>query len=456
MSAQPLRRVLIANRGEVALRIVRACRDAGIESVIAYSEADRESLPVRLADHTVCIGDSPANASYLQLERVLAAAVGCRCDAIHPGWGFLAENPELAHACEEEGITFIGPRSETIRLLGDKIAARRTAEEAQVPVIPGSPSRLDGGEATLRLAEKIGYPLLIKAGGGGGGRGLRLVRSVEEVEQATRAAAAEALAAFGNDAVYIERFVGRARHVEIQVAGDGAGNAIHFGERDCSIQRKYQKLVEEAPSPALTPELRASIAAAAVRLVSHVSYRGLGTVEFLVDQDSGEFFFIEVNTRLQVEHPVTELVTGHDLVALQFALAAGARLQPAQDAIAMDGHAIEFRINAENPATGFLPHAGRVSHWHPPHGPWVRVDSHCYPGYLVPPYYDSLLAKLIVTGRTREEALRRARRALDEFEIEGVSTTASFHRWLVDHDDFAEGRVHTTWVQESWFEAGAP
>jgi acetyl-CoA carboxylase biotin carboxylase subunit len=450
-----LRRVLIANRGEVALRIVRACRDAGIETVITYSEADRDSLPVRLADRAVCIGGPAPTASYLQIDQVVAAAIGSECDAIHPGWGFLAEVAEFADRCEEAGLSFIGPRGATIRLLGDKIAARQTAIQAGVPVIPGSPGRLDGMRHTAELAARIGYPLLVKAGGGGGGRGLRLVHHADEIAEAVRTAAAEASAAFGNDAVYLERFVARARHVEVQVAGDGRGAAIQFGERDCSIQRKYQKLVEESPSPALTDERRSAITTAAVQLVSHVSYRGLGTVEFLLDQDTGEFFFIEMNTRLQVEHPVTELVTGHDLVRLQLDLAAGLPLPTPTAATPAGGHAIELRINAEDSSADFSPQAGTITEWQPPHGPWVRVDTHCYRGYLVPPHYDSLLAKLIVFGPTRDEALARARRALGEFVVEGVATTLPFHRWLLAHEDFVSGRFHTAWLAERGSEVGA-
>jgi acetyl-CoA carboxylase biotin carboxylase subunit len=384
---------------------------------------------------------------------VVAAAIGCECDAIHPGWGFLAEVAEFAERCEEAGLAFIGPRGETIRLLGDKITARQTANEAGVPVIPGSSGRLDGMRHTAELAGRLGYPVLVKAGGGGGGRGLRLVHDADEIAEAVRTASVEALAAFGNDAVYLERFVARARHVEVQVAGDGRGGAIHFGERDCSIQRKYQKLVEESPCLALTNERRSAITAAAVRLVSHVGYRGLGTVEFLFDQDSGEFFFIEMNTRLQVEHPVTELVTRHDLLRLQLDLAAGLPLPAAVEGARAEGHAIEFRINAEDSSADFSPQAGTITEWQPAHGPWVRVDTHCYRGYLVPPHYDSLLAKLIVFGRTRDEALARSRRALREFVVEGVPTTLPFHRWLLAHDDFASGQFHTAWLGEHWSEA---
>jgi acetyl-CoA carboxylase biotin carboxylase subunit len=447
--SEPLRRVLIANRGEIAVRIIRACRDLEIEPVVAFAEADRHSKAVQLADRGICIGPSAPASSYLNIGAVVTAAAGSGCDAIHPGYGFLAENAEFAATCEEENIIFIGPRSETISLLGDKIAARQTAEKLDVPVIPGSVSDVADLEGAKRLGESIGYPLLIKAGGGGGGRGLRLVRSADELEQSLVSAAGEARIAFDNDAVYIEKFITRARHIEIQIAADEHGHVLHFGERDCSVQRNYQKLVEEAPSPVLDADTRNAIAETAVRLLKGVGYTGLGTVEFLLDEDSGKFYFIEVNTRIQVEHPVTEMVTGHDLIALQLRVAGGAPLGLSQQDIALRGHAIEFRINSEDPDTGFRPSAGPIHQWTPPEGPGVRIDTHCFPGYVVPPFYDSLLAKLIVYGATRDEVLHRAARALGEFVVTGVQTTIGFHRWLLN-GDFATGHIHTAWVAQNW------
>ncbi|MFB3738152.1 MAG: acetyl/propionyl/methylcrotonyl-CoA carboxylase subunit alpha [Candidatus Velamenicoccus archaeovorus] len=451
----PIQRLLIANRGEIAVRIIRACRDLGIEAVVTYSEADRDSLAVRMADRAICVGPGQPSASYLNIANILGAAIGWHCDAVHPGYGFLAEHAGFANACEEAGLRFVGPRSETIQLLGDKIAARRTAQELGIPVLPGSASSVRDVAAARELGERLGYPLLIKAGGGGGGRGLRLVEDPEQLEGALAIASSEASAAFQNDAVYIEKYVRHARHVEIQVAVDPQGQAVHFGERDCSIQRNYQKLVEESPSPAVSPAIRERMAGSALRLVRHVGYLGVGTVEFLLDQDSDEFFFIEMNTRLQVEHPVTEIVTGVDLVILQLEIASGRPLSLQQRDIGLSGHAIEFRINAEDPARGFLPSAGRLDVWHAPQGPWIRTDTHCYPGYVVPPFYDSLLAKVIVSGATREEALRRARRALAEHEVLGVPTSLTFHRWLLEQEDFVGGTAHTAWTREAW-NGGAP
>ncbi len=445
-----IRRLLVANRGEIAVRIVRACRDLGIEAVVAHSEADRESSAVRLADRAICIGAGPPAKSYLDGQRVLAAALGTGCSAVHPGYGFLAENAEFAAQCGAAGLTFVGPRPETIALLGDKIAARRTAQEIGIPVIEGSPAAVDDVAQALQLVGELGFPLLVKAGGGGGGKGLRRVDDADQLEQALSLAASEVLASSGNPALYLERFIERARHVEIQVAADSHGNVVSFGERDCSIQRSYQKLVEEAPSPVLDDATRKEMAAAAVALVAHAGYLGVGTVEFLFDQDARSFHFIEVNTRLQVEHPVTEIVTGHDLVTLQLAVAAGAELPVVQSEIATRGHAIEFRVNAEDPTTGFRPSVGRITSWTAPAGPGVRVDTHCHDGYLVPPYYDSLLAKVIVHGRTRDEALARARRALDEHRVEGVETTLDLHRWLLRQDDFTNADIDTGWIERCW------
>jgi acetyl-CoA carboxylase, biotin carboxylase subunit len=450
-----IRRLLIANRGEIAVRVVRACRDLGVEAVVAFSEADRDSMAVKMADRGICIGPAASASSYLNIAGLVTAAAALGCDAIHPGYGFLAENAEFAAACEEENIIFVGPRSETIALLGDKIAARQTAQRLDVPVIPGSSSDVADIERARSTGESIGFPLLIKAGGGGGGRGLRLVESLDELELSLASAAGEARLAFGNEALYIEKFIARARHIEVQIAADEHGHVLHFGERDCSVQRNYQKLVEEAPSPVIDADARNRIAETAVRLLKGVDYRGVGTVEFLLDQDSGHFYFIEVNTRIQVEHPVTEMVTGHDLITLQLRLAGGAQLSLEQQDIGMHGHAIEFRINAEDPDVDFRPSAGRIEQWRSPEGPGVRVDTHCFSGYEVPPFYDSLLAKLILYGATREEALRRARRAFEEYVVVGVESTVGFHRWLLENEDFATGRMHTAWVAQQWKGSGA-
>jgi acetyl-CoA carboxylase, biotin carboxylase subunit len=412
-------------------------------------------MAVRMADRAICIGAAPSASSYLNIGAVVTVAVASGCDAIHPGYGFLAENAEFASVCEEEGILFVGPRSETIALLGDKIAARKTAQQLNVPVIPGSPSDISDIDGARHLAERVGFPLLIKAGGGGGGRGLRLIETPDQLENSLASAAGEARLAFGNSAVYIEKFITRARHIEVQIGADHYGEVRHFGERDCSIQRNYQKLVEECPSPVIDDDMRHKIAETAVRLLKAVDYRGVGTVEFLLDQDSGDFYFIEVNTRIQVEHPVTEGVTGHDLITLQLRLAGGDPLRFGQSEIGMRGHAIEFRINAEDPDVDFRPSAGRIEQWRPPEGPGVRVDSHCFPGYEVPPFYDSLLAKLIVYGSSRDEVIQRARRAFSEYVVMGVDTTIPFHQWLLDTEDFSTARVHTAWVAQEWKGSGA-
>lgn len=445
-----IRRLLVANRGEIALRVIRSCRDCGIETVIAYSDADRDSLPVKSADRAICIGPGPASQSYLSMPRILTVAQGTGCDAIHPGYGFLSENARFAAECERAGVTFVGPRSETIALLGDKVAARRTAVEVDVPVIPGSSSEVRDLEAARRLGESLGYPLLVKASGGGGGKGLRRVDYPETLERALLMAASEGHGSSDNDAVYIERFVPRARHIEIQIVADEHESVLHLGERECSIQRNYQKLVEESPSPVLTDRTRQEMAEAAVRLARHVGYVGVGTVEFLYDERTHDFYFIEVNTRLQVEHPVTETTTSLDLVELQLRVASGFPIEIHQREIVPRGHAIEFRINAEDPVDGFRPNAGLVSRWSPPEGPWVRVDSHCYSGYNVPPFYDSLLGKVIVAGSNRGETIRRSRRVLAEHVVEGIETSLPFHRWLIDNKDFVEGAIHTGWLIENW------
>lgn len=442
-------RVLVANRGEIAVRIIRTCRDLGLQSVLACSEPDLDSLAAKMADRTVCIGGGPPSQSYLKVASVVSAAMSTGCQAVHPGYGFLAESPLLADACYDTGLKFVGPRTDSIKLLGDKIAARTTAEQAGIPVVPGSSVSVEDQTTAARLAADLGFPVLVKAGAGGGGRGLRLVTEPDQLERQLAIASTTARASFDDGAVYLEKYVARARHIEIQVAGDGTGDARAYGERDCSIQRSYQKLVEESPSPALPESVRARMTQAALDLVKFVRYEGVGTVEFLYDPVAEAFYFIEMNTRLQVEHPVTELVTGHDLVALQFQIAQHGVIGPVADHTPR-GHALELRINAEDPQRAFAPNAGTLTEWHPPSGPWVRVDTHCVQGYQVPPFYDSLLAKLVVSGSTRTQVLDRARRALSEFRIEGVATTVDFHRWLLDQPDFVRGDVHTSWLEENW------
>ena len=444
-----IRRVLIANRGEIAVRIIRACRDRGLETIVAHSEADRDSLAVRMADRALNIGPPAARESYLNTDAILTAAIAAGADAVHPGYGFLAENAAFAAACAEHGLVFIGPRPNAVEVMGNKMAALGLADRIGIPTIPGSHEAVSAVDAR-RVVDEIGYPVILKAAGGGGGRGMRLVEAPDQLEDVLMAASAEASSAFGDGSIYVERFLANARHIEIQVAADSHGNVIHLGERDCTTQRRYQKLVEEGPSPAITPETRAAMGEAAVRLCHEVDYLGVGTVEFLFDRDRGTFHFIEMNTRLQVEHPVTEELTGIDLVSLQLAIADGEQLPVAQYDITIAGHAIEFRINAEDPDNGFTPSAGALERWVMPQGPGVRVDTHCYSGYRIPPYYDSLLAKIIVSGASRGEAIARSRRAFAELEVVGVSTTVPFHRWLLDHDDFIMGRTTTTWAERTW------
>jgi acetyl-CoA carboxylase biotin carboxylase subunit len=439
------RKVLIANRGEIALRVIRACHELGIQTVAVYSEADRESLHVRFADEDVCIGPPPATESYLNIPRIISAAEITGAEAIHPGYGFLAENAEFSEICERSDIVFIGPTPEQIRAMGDKATARRTMMEAGVPVIPGTEGIVEDLEEARAAAEDIGFPVMIKASAGGGGKGMRVAEDTEGFERFFQAAQNEARAAFGDPGVYLERCIVRPRHVEFQVFGDRFGKVVHLGERDCSVQRRHQKLIEEAPSPALTPETRRQMGEAAVKAAKAIEYVGAGTVEFLLDQ-GGDYFFIEMNTRIQVEHPVTEVTTGFDLVKEQIRVAAGEHLSFPEESVAHRGHAIEFRINAESPERDFAPSPGQITTFHPPGGPGVRLDTHVYTGYHVPPYYDSLLAKLIVSGNTRDEALVRARNALDSFVIEGVDTTISFLSEITRDQAFAEGRVDTGFV----------
>jgi acetyl-CoA carboxylase, biotin carboxylase subunit len=437
-------KVLIANRGEIALRIHRACRDLGIRTVAVHSTADAEAMHVRLADETVCIGPPPARDSYLNVAAILSAAAITGADAIHPGIGFLAENADFAAAVEEHGFTFIGPSPEHIGLMGNKVRAKEAAERLGIPVVPGSTAALrDAAEATA-AARAIGYPVLLKAAAGGGGRGMKLAHNPAELAQLLPLAQAEARAGFGDDAVYLERFLERPRHIEVQLLGDGRGEVVHLGERDCSLQRAHQKLLEEAPSPALDPATRDVVCGIAAAAMRELGYRSAGTIEFLY-QD-GAFHFIEMNTRLQVEHPVSEMISGLDIVKQQLAVAAGRPLAWRQSDIALAGHAIECRINAENPAN-FRPSPGRVTGYHAPGGFGVRVDSALYHGYRVPPFYDSLVAKLIVRGDTREECLMRLGRALDEYAIDGIETTIPLHQRIVEDPEFRRGAYDITWLE---------
>jgi acetyl-CoA carboxylase biotin carboxylase subunit len=440
-------RILIANRGEVALRVIRAAREMGVETVAVFSEADRDSLHARMADHAVCVGPAQSTLSYLNMPNIISAALTSGAQAIHPGYGFLAENSAFARACADSGLTFIGPSPDAIDRMGDKAQARSTAAAAGVPTVPGSPGPVDSVAEALTFANEVGFPVLIKASAGGGGKGMRVALDESELAANFTAAKTEAAAAFGNDEVYLEKYLMRPRHVEIQVLADTHGNAVYLFERDCSIQRRHQKLVEEAPSPALSPELRAEMGAAAIKLVRAVDYVNAGTVEFLLDTD-GRFYFMEMNTRVQVEHPVTEQITGIDIIREQLRIAAGEPMgKPKQEDIVLRGHAIEFRINAEDPAHNFRPNPGLIEVFNPPGGYGVRVDSHVYSGYRVPPTYDSLLAKLIVWGETRDEAIARGHRALDEFIITGIATTVPFHLQVLDIPAFQRGEVYTDFVE---------
>jgi acetyl-CoA carboxylase biotin carboxylase subunit len=441
-----LKRVFIANRGEIAVRVIRACRVLGLETIAAVSEADRDSLAAELADRAMIIGPAPPAESYLNIAAVLGAAVEAGADALHPGYGFLAEQPALASACAERGIKFIGPDAEAIAAMGNKLSARQQAREIGVPVVPGSASVRTQEDAAL-VARDIGYPLLIKAAAGGGGRGIKIVTEAPGLDDAFATASAEARAAFGDETLYMERYVGNARHIEVQVLGDGEGGVVHVGERDCSVQRRYQKVVEEAPAPGLTDGLRGDIRTAAVTLAEAIRYENAGTVEFIVDGDRDAFYFLEMNTRIQVEHPVTEMVTGLDLVAEQLRIAGGEGLSVAQSDIGSQRHAIECRITAEDAAAGFQPSPGRIEAWEPPVGEGIRVDTHCRAGDVVPPFYDSLLAKLIVTGDNRLQAVARLQDALARFTVTGVSTTIPFLRLLACQLDFVKGGVNTRWLE---------
>ncbi len=442
------KKILIANRGEIALRIIRACHELGIKTAVVYSEADRDSLHVRFADEAVCIGPPPAKESYLNIPRIIAAAEITNADAIHPGYGFLAENPSFAEICASSGLTFIGPTSEMISLMGDKALARETMNKAEVPVVPGSDGIVSDLKMVREAAQGLGYPVMIKAAAGGGGRGMRIVFNDEELEKSFQTAGTEAEAAFGSPKVYVEKFLEPSHHVEIQVMGDRLGNVIHFGERDCSIQRRHQKLVEESPSPLIDDDLRERMGAAAVKGAKAVNYLGAGTIEFLVDNEKN-FYFMEMNTRIQVEHPVTEEVTGVDLLKTQISVAAGERLSKRK--IKPHGHAIECRINAEDPLHDFRPSPGKITSLHIPGGFRVRVDTHAYAGYEIPSHYDSLIAKLIVHAPTRNEAINKMRQALEEFVIEGVHTTIQFHKKVMMHESFRNGKYDTGFLEKFVF-----
>jgi acetyl-CoA carboxylase, biotin carboxylase subunit len=438
-------KILIANRGEIALRVLRACKELGVASVAVHSTADEDAMHVRLADESVCIGPPPARESYLNIPSLLAACEITGADAVHPGYGFLSENPRFAEILEEHNIHFIGPKPAHIRLMGNKIEAKRTASRFGIPVVPGSDGPVSSEQEALAVADAVGFPVLVKAAGGGGGRGMKVAHTAEELATTIAIARSESKAAFGEDTVYLEKYLSRPRHIEIQVLGDGQGQAIHLGERDCSLQRRYQKVWEEGPSPALNETARYSIGEAVAKAMREIGYLGVGTVEFLYAE--GNFYFIEMNTRIQVEHPVTEMITDIDLVLEQIRVAAGGDLELTQDDVKFHGHAIECRINAENPVS-FRASPGKIVHYHPPGGLGVRVDSAVYHGYSIPPFYDSLVGKLIVHGKTRGECLMRLKRALDEFVIDGIETNLPLFRALVREKDIIDGDYHIHWLEE--------
>ncbi|KQT49039.1 acetyl-CoA carboxylase biotin carboxylase subunit [Aureimonas sp. Leaf454] len=439
------KKVLIANRGEIALRVLRACKELGIQTVAVHSTADNTAMHVRLADESVCIGPPPSRDSYLNIPQIVAACEITGADAVHPGYGFLSENARFADILDAHNITFIGPTADHIRIMGDKIEAKRTAQRLGIPVVPGSDGAITEDAEAVRVANEIGFPVIIKASAGGGGRGMKVAKTSADLSDALSSARSEAGAAFGDDAVYIEKYLEKPRHIEVQVFGDGAGHAIHLGERDCSLQRRHQKVWEEARSPALTEEQRAQIGKICADAMSKLQYRGAGTIEFLYE--NGEFYFIEMNTRLQVEHPVTEAITGIDLVHEQIRVAAGRGLSLTQDEVVFSGHAIECRINAEDPAT-FAPSPGKITHYYPPGGLGVRVDSGIYQGYSIPPFYDSLIGKLIVHGRSRSECMMRLRRALDEIVVDGVKTTLPLFLDLIENPDIKRGDYDIHWLEK--------
>lgn len=437
------KKILIANRGEIALRIIRTCKEMGIKTVAVYSTADKESLHVRFADEAVCIGPPPGSQSYLEIPKIIAAAEITDADAIHPGYGFLAENAKFSEICEKHEIKFIGPSADMINMMGDKATAKKTMRKAKVPTIPGSKDLIDTAETGMKLADEMGYPIMLKATAGGGGKGMRIVKSEEEFQAKWDSAKQESAAAFGNDGLYMEKFIENPRHIEIQIVGDQFGNACHLSERDCSVQRRHQKLVEETPSPFMTDELREKMGEAAVKAAKAIKYEGVGTVEFLVD-DKRNFYFMEMNTRIQVEHPITEEVINYDLIKEQIKVAAGTEITGKNYYPQM--HAIECRINAEDPYNDFRPSPGKINVLHVPGGQGVRVDTHVYAGYTIPPHYDSMIAKLIISARTREEAILKMKRALDEFVIEGIKTTIPFHSQLMNEKDFVEGNYTTKFM----------
>src|SRR5476651_871469 len=437
-------KILIANRGEIAMRVIRACKELGILTVAVHSTADADAMHVRFADESVCIGPPAAKDSYLNVPAILSACEITGADAVHPGYGFLSENARFAEILADHGVHFIGPKAEHIRIMGDKIEAKRTAKRLGIPVVPGSEGGITNDAEAAKVANEIGYPLLIKAAAGGGGRGMKVARSAAELSVALSTARAEAKAAFGDDAVYLEKYLEKPRHIEIQVLGDGKGNAIHLGERDCSLQRRHQKVLEESPSPALNAQARDVIGETVAKAMREIGYLGVGTVEFLYED--GKFYFIEMNTRIQVEHPVTEMITDIDLVLEQIRIAAGGELTVTQKDVKFHGHAIECRINAENAAT-FRPSPGKILSYHPPGGLGVRVDSAVYQGYEIPPFYDSLVGKLIVHGKTRNECIARLKRSLDEFVIEGIDTTLPLFRTLVRNQDIIDGNYHIHWLE---------
>ncbi|PAQ16297.1 acetyl-CoA carboxylase biotin carboxylase subunit [Bacillaceae bacterium SAOS 7] len=442
-----IKKLLIANRGEIAVRIIRACKELDVETVAVYSEADKEALHVQLADEAFCIGPTASKDSYLNFTNIISVAKLTNCDAIHPGYGFLAENADFAELCRECNIIFVGPSPEAITQMGTKDVARDTMEKAGVPIVPGSDGIIPSIEEGMSIAEGIGYPVIIKATAGGGGKGIRVARDEEELVKGINMTQQEAATAFGNPGVYLEKFIEDFRHVEIQVLADTHGNVIHLGERDCTIQRRMQKLLEETPSPALDAEIREEMGNAAVKAAKAVDYTGAGTVEFIYDYNHKQFYFMEMNTRIQVEHPVTEMVTGVDLIKEQIRVASGEELTLTQQEVEFNGWSIECRINAENPEKNFMPSPGRITVYMPPGGFGVRVDSAAYPGYMIPPFYDSMIAKLITFGSTREEAIARMKRALSEFVIEGVHTTIPFHLQLLDHEKFVEGEFNTKFLE---------
>jgi len=441
-----IRKILIANRGEIANRIIWTCKEMGIKTVAVHSEADREALHVRFADEAVCIGPAPSAESYLNIPAIISAAEITNADAVHPGYGFLAESATFAKVCEDCNIKFIGPRPDVIAMMGDKVEARRTMKAAGVPILPGTSEPVQSPDEVKELVSEIGFPVIIKAAAGGGGRGMRIVRKQEELESQLETAQAEALAAFKNGAVYVERYIERPRHIEIQILADEHGNCVSLGERECTIQRRHQKLLEEAPSPVITPELREKMGAVAVQACQEIGYTNAGTFEFLLDED-GSFYFMEMNTRIQVEHPVTEMVTLADIVRNQIRIASGDDLQYKQSDVQIVGHSIECRINAEDPVT-FTPSPGKITAFNTPGGPGVRVDTAVYPGYTVPPYYDSMIAKLIVHARTRELAIARMQRALDMMVVEGIKTTIPLHRKIMANEKFQRGEFSTKFMEE--------